>query len=61
MLKFKGTLKKIGNSWMVIVPSDYIKNGMVNTDDEYWFEIMQDIKTKDGEKNEKNKVVKDNQ
>ena len=36
MIQIKGAkLKQNGNSYWVLVPMDYIKNGMVNLEDEY--------------------------
>jgi hypothetical protein len=39
MLKFKGMIRRVGNSWMVTVPSDYINHGMVGVLKDYEFII----------------------
>lgn len=37
-MRFKGAVKKWGNSWVVTIPSDYIHNELMKEGDEYWFE-----------------------
>jgi antitoxin component of MazEF toxin-antitoxin module len=37
MTKFKGTIRKGGNAYVVTIPKAYIDNGLLNTDTEYDF------------------------
>jgi len=38
-LRFKGRIRKVGGSWVVTIPHDFVKHGNINPEKECEFEI----------------------
>jgi len=43
VIKFKANIRKVGNSYVVTVPSTYISNGLLNENKTYSF-LIEEVK-----------------
>jgi len=50
-LRFQGKIKPIGNSYMVLIPKSFIKNGILKEEKDYLF-LVEEIKKKEVDEGE---------